>query len=648
MKRFSSILSLVTAVLTIGLVIGQGTAGFLRFLGENDRQVQVFEREMLQTKRHIARSLELPVWNFDGDQVSRLCRESIENPYVAGIAVYSAKGGFFSGIYKTSGNELVEAATADDIPPAFGKWREEIRQEDLFYEGNVLGRVSVFFTNQLGQATVRSEVSNIIRDSLLITGLLLVILMVSLRAFILLPLAKLNASVIYFGKRTYRDFDAATEGNEIQSLSRNFQMMEDRISRHEEALHHQLYTEQVTHLPNRNKLLSDLEVSINPVLFLLNLSSFKEINEFYGNQVGDQVLIAVGKRLEMQEIPGESMLYKMPADEYVFLYDREVFPLEEIRKEADRILRELESHPALIGEHTIYTSATIGIALMENRTVERGELFIRSDMALKKAQIRQEPYLIYDESLDMVRDLENNIIWSKKLNEAVRFGRVILFYQPIVNNQTLKVEKFECLIRVKEEDGKIHSPYYFLGVAKKTRLYPYLTRTVVQRAFEAFAGTEWEFSINISIDDILNKETNALIMQHLERNPETARRAVFEILESEGIDNYSAVKAFIDAVKAYGCKIAIDDFGSGYSNFGHVLKLDVNYIKIDAALIKNIHHDRNSQVVTRTIQSFAKELGIKTIAEFVSSPEILETLLGLGIDYSQGYYFGEPKESLPT
>nr|WP_297890535.1 EAL domain-containing protein [Sulfurihydrogenibium sp.] len=120
----------------------------------------------------------------------------------------------------------------------------------------------------------------------------------------------------------------------------------------------------------------------------------------------------------------------------------------------------------------------------------------------------------------------------------------------------------------------------------------------------------------------------------------------FEILESEGIENYEDVSGFIKEVKSYGSKIAIDDFGSGYSNFAHMLKLDVDYLKIDSSLIKNIHQDKNSQIIVQTIVGFAKKLGIKTIAEFVHNREVFEKVRELGVDYSQGYYIGEPKPEI--
>ena len=117
-------------------------------------------------------------------------------------------------------------------------------------------------------------------------------------------------------------------------------------------------------------------------------------------------------------------------------------------------------------------------------------------------------------------------------------------------------------------------------------------------------------------------------------------------MESEGIENYDEVKNLIKKVKEFDCKIAIDDFGSGYSNFTHILNLNVDYIKIDASIIRTIHTDKNSAHIAKLIVDFAKKMGIKTIAEFVYSEEVFRKVQSLDIDYSQGFYFSEPRKNI--
>jgi EAL domain-containing protein (putative c-di-GMP-specific phosphodiesterase class I) len=195
------------------------------------------------------------------------------------------------------------------------------------------------------------------------------------------------------------------------------------------------------------------------------------------------------------------------------------------------------------------------------------------------------------------------------------------------------------------DGNKPISPFYFLEIAQKMKLYPKITRIMIQKAFEKFKDSEYEFSLNFSALDIQNDETKAFFFNKL-KEFNIASRVVIEILESENFENYNDIKNFIDEAKSYGCKIAIDDFGSGYSNFKHLIMLNVDFIKIDGSLIKEINSDPNSKIVASTIVEFANKLGVKTIAEFVHSDEVQEIVKEIGADFSQGYYLGEPKASL--
>ena len=121
---------------------------------------------------------------------------------------------------------------------------------------------------------------------------------------------------------------------------------------------------------------------------------------------------------------------------------------------------------------------------------------------------------------------------------------------------------------------------------------------------------------------------------------------MFELLETEKLEDCFEVQSFIREVKKYGCKIAVDDFGSGYSNFNYIISLNVDVIKIDASLIKDIDTDYNSQIITSSIVNFAKKMGIKTIAEYVHSEAVFNKIRELNIDYAQGYFIGKPEPEL--
>ena len=156
-----------------------------------------------------------------------------------------------------------------------------------------------------------------------------------------------------------------------------------------------------------------------------------------------------------------------------------------------------------------------------------------------------------------------------------------------------------------------------------------------------------EFSINLAYEDIADPDTMTFIKDKLVEYG-LAKRAVFEILESEIIRNYERADGFVKEFQALGCKIAIDDFGSGYSNFEHLLRLKVDIIKIDGSLIRVLDSDPSAAILTEGIVNFARKLNMQTVAEFVHSDSVQRRVKDLGIDYSQGYFIGEPEPELPA
>jgi len=415
-----------------------------------------------------------------------------------------------------------------------------------------------------------------------------------------------------------------------------------------EELTRQLYIDPSTGLPNRRKLFEDAEKVENPSLILINVDSFREFNDFYGNDVGDYIIKEIAKRIYLV-LPDEHWrLYKLQADEYAVLITKKVSVLD-IERFLVVIEEEINNKSFFFNDNEIEISVSMGIAVWEDVIKSKNkwkELIIKADMALKRAKKLNKNFIFYNDSFQIVKEYEKNIYWAKQIRKAIKEDRIITFYQPIVNNLNHRIEKYESLVRLIDEEGNIVLPSNFLEVSKKSKLYPYITRIVLERCLNTFKNTDLSVSVNISILDILDPETYQFIERKLKENFHMAGRLVFEIVESEGVENYAYVKNFADMVKSLGCKIALDDFGSGYSNFSHIMKLNVDFLKIDSSLIRDIHIDRNAELIVQTIVTFSKWLGIKTIAEYVHSKEVFDKILQLGIDYSQGFYFGEPKPKI--
>ena len=230
----------------------------------------------------------------------------------------------------------------------------------------------------------------------------------------------------------------------------------------------------------------------------------------------------------------------------------------------------------------------------------------------------------------------------KMIQTAINNDNIISYFQPITNNKTMKVEKYESLVRLIDEDGKVLSPYFFLDIAKESGYYSKITNIVLTNSFKALMKTTKEISMNLSAIDIENPHIRSKIMTLLEQHKDDTHRVVFELLEDEKVKDFNVVKDFITHAKSYGVKIAIDDFGAGVSNFERLLDYQPDILKIDACLIKNIDQDKYSKDVVETIQLFAWKQDIKTVAEFVETQEILKTVKDIGINYTQGYLLGKP------
>ena len=196
-----------------------------------------------------------------------------------------------------------------------------------------------------------------------------------------------------------------------------------------------------------------------------------------------------------------------------------------------------------------------------------------------------------------------------------------------------------------DKNGLIIPPIEFLDISKKTKLYSHITLEVINQACNTFENRSENFSVNLSIDDIKDPNTVYETVKAI-TTTKTASRIIFEILESEGIENYKEVSDFIIKMKALGAKIAIDDFGTGYSNFEHILKLNIDYIKIDGSLIKEMKNNNKHKIIVETIVDFAKKIGSKTVAEFVCDESIFLITKELGIDYCQGFYIGKPSADI--
>lgn len=397
--------------------------------------------------------------------------------------------------------------------------------------------------------------------------------------------------------------------------------------------------DELTSLPNRQKLLNDLKNVINPKIAIINIDDFRNINDFYGFEIGDLLLKKFSDKLSQFKTKNLN-IYRISSDIFVLLADKD-FSLEKLKNISNFLIEDICKNPLYINQETFYLTLTIGVSSNINEK-HNDNVLSKAEFAIYTAKNNNQNIFILDENISIYKSLKNNKELVKNLKNALLKDNLLIFGQKIINNHTNNI-KYEILMRIKLEDGTILFPSSFLEVSKKAKFYLSMTKILVKKACEYFKDKNIEFSLNLTLEDLEDDYTINQIFETIAKT-NTAKQITFEIVESEQIENFEKINKFIKDAKSLGCKIAIDDFGNGYSNFSYIAKLNIDIIKIDGSLIKNIHIDKNIQISVSTIVNFAKALNIKTVAEYVHNKEVYECVKNLGIDYSQGYYLHKPEE----
>lgn len=399
------------------------------------------------------------------------------------------------------------------------------------------------------------------------------------------------------------------------------------------------YTDQLTKLPNTNRLYEDLDTPepLIHCLCLIDISAFININNFYGARVGNKILMEIAQLLIEFSYLYNYKIYRVHSDVFAIAnYDGNY------RNFSNR-MRILQTNihkncfisvdqPIFI--NTIFAVSNIQLALYEN-----------TSMTLQHAKAERITFLMYDEKLNIEESIINNLTWTSKIRRAIDEDRIVPFFQPIYNNKSECIDRFEVLMRLVDDDGIIISPLTFLPIAKKAGLYDKLTQIIIRKTFEYFEDKPYKFSINLSAEDIKNAKTRSYIFNRLVSFSKP-HHVIFEIVESESIENYEVMIHFINEIKRVGAQIAIDDFGTGFSNFHYLFKLNVDCIKIDGSIIQEMSFDPSALIVAETIVDFANKMGITTVAEYVSDEKIFKQAQSLGIDFSQGYFVASPASEI--
>ena len=393
------------------------------------------------------------------------------------------------------------------------------------------------------------------------------------------------------------------------------------------------YEDTLTKLPNRFALIKDLNEYNHGTFIIFDIKRFKVINDTYGIEIGNQLLLAISEFILKLSKEQEISIYRVGSDEFASLSKAS---LEECQEWLEYVFIQIEREIFIFSEGAIEISIELnaGISIITAHCLEHATL------ALGYAKEHNLEYFVYSENLQNIHSYKADTVMIKKIKLAILNDRVIPYFQAIVDVDG-KIKKYEALMRLKIDD-KILAPNEFLEVVKHSKFYHAMTRIMIQKSLELFRDRDEGVSINLNTIDIKNTTTVMLILDELKRFPDT-NRVTFELVESESMQNVSEVLNFIVAIKTLGAKIAIDDFGTGYSNFSYLMEMNPDFIKIDGSLISNIDKDEQAYTIVKSIVEFTHALGIESIGEYIYSKEIFDKAKSLGIDSFQGYYFHQPE-----
>ena len=412
------------------------------------------------------------------------------------------------------------------------------------------------------------------------------------------------------------------------------------VVREKDATIERLYTDELTGLPNRQRLFHDLaEHDAKRMMMIVDIDGFSNLNHLYGFDTGDDILRQMATVLaDFRPDQEHWRLYRSDMDHFVILSGKtEPFDPTNAEAMAKEIIAHVDSHPFIAGSVLrIEVGVTIGASC-----VEETDLYAEASLALQFAKSSHKAFQCYSELDGLKENFETNLLMQGTIKNALSSGMVENYYQPIVDAEG-KLVKYEALVRIRDPENPEHvlTPFQFLDIARQSKNYPLLTKRVIDNAFRDFSGSPHGFGINLSFDDISNPEIGLYLEQMLKRHK--GGEVTIELLESEGLKDIGQTISFCRQMKSFGAKIAIDDFGSGYSNFVYFFDMPIDILKIDGSLVRRIH-DYRGYIALETIVKFARSLGVETVAEFVEDETVFEKLKSIGVDMFQGHYFSPPK-----
>jgi len=397
----------------------------------------------------------------------------------------------------------------------------------------------------------------------------------------------------------------------------------------------------LTGLLNHTVLHRDIKTSEKFAILLFNIDRFDAINKIYGYKYGDEVLQKTASQINSL-LPDNANLYRIGCDEFICILKS--YTNYQPQNFAQIVIDFFKTDMILDDNIKVQVKLSVGISDSNNENS-----ILNAKIALQEARETNISQNTFSEKSEFITSQKETIVWMHKIKDALKKDQIQPFFQPIINNYTLKIEKYEALARIilPKDDGatEIITPNKFIEAARLTGLITDVTRRIISKSFETFSSLSYDFSVNITADDLMNDYLEDFLLEQSNIHNINPNRVIIEVLENLTASNNEKILRQLNGLKRSGFRLAIDDFGTENSNFSRLLDINADCIKIDGKFIKNIDSDEKSKKIVQAIIFMADKIGAKVIAEFVHNEDVFETVQTLGVHYSQGYYFSKPLQA---
>ncbi|MBI1282959.1 MAG: EAL domain-containing protein [Thiobacillus sp.] len=453
----------------------------------------------------------------------------------------------------------------------------------------------------------------------------------------------------------------------INHMASHLQSMQDRmrenIDQATARLVYQASHDALTGLINRREFEHRLERALHTalqqdrkhVLCYMDLDQFKVINDSCGHVAGDELLRQLALLLK-SNLRERDVLARLGGDEFALLLEN--CSTEDALGVADAFRAEVQRFRFKWGDHIFSVSMSMGMVAINRDSDSAARLLSAADAAcfVAKDRGRNRIHLYESRDLDLARH-RDEMRWVTRIQRALEAHRLHLSWQEIRNTDGKAggARHVELLLRMRDDDGREILPMAFIPAAERYSLMPALDSWVIEETMQLcrrYLSSQQDqhclFAVNLSGASLKDPAFRQMLLAHLQENPAMGPHLCFEITETAAIGNLAVVNEFIEAMREFNCRFALDDFGSGLSSFIYLKNLKVDYLKIDGAFVRDIASNPVDRSMVEAIHRIGHQMGLKTVAEYVESDQALALLRQIGVDYVQGngVHTPEPLETL--